>query len=541
MNSADLNSADMKWRLAAGWTLGVAAQLSVIGLLLTSAWLISRAAEHPPVLYLMVAIVSVRAFGIGRSVLRYGERLLTHDAAFGMLTRERIGAYVALERAAPSGLSGERRGDLVRRAVADVDSLQDRQLRVRLPLTVNLCAEACVVVLAGWIDLPTGLILAGIVAALQLGVPLLVAHQGGVEQRSVAGLHGSMSAQLAEAVGAAPDLVAYDAAGRVRERLLDTDRQLVKAQHGAAWLNGLGSALVLLGVGAAVCLSVLTASAAVASGGLQPTLLAVLVLAPVALLEPLGSIPVIEQERQRVRASVDRIRALGDLRSPRSEPDSAWPLPADTTLVVRNLSVGWQGSTAATGIDFTLGHGEVLAIGGPSGSGKSTLAMTLLGLIERLDGAIALGGVDLRQLAGADIRHRIGLLQQDGHIFATSLRENLRIARPDATDAQFEHALSLAGLLDFVRRLPEGLATEVGENGNRLSGGERQRLGLARLLLAEHRILILDEPTEHLDRPTAEALLEDVLALAPDRSILIITHADWVRERIGMSVTVSAA
>lgn len=531
----------MKRRLVAGWTMGVAAQLSVIGLLLTSAWLISRAAEHPPVLYLMVAIVSVRAFGLGRAVLRYGERLLTHDAAFAMLTRERVAAYVALDRAAPVGMAHARRGDVVNRVVADIDALQDRQLRVRLPMTINLCAEICVVALVSWFDLQTGLLLAAVVAALQLGIPLLIAHQGGVQERSVAGLHGQMSAQLAEAVTAAPDLVAYDAAGYVHSRLGDTDRRLVDAQLKAAWLNGLGSALVLIGVGLAVALSALTASAAVVAGGLRPTLLAVLVLAPVALLEPLDTIPVIEQQRQRIRSSVDRIRALASLQSPVVEPANPEPLRSDGTLIVRNLSVGWPGHIAASGIDFTVRAGEVIALGGTSGSGKSTLAMTLLGLIEPRSGTITLGGVDLKYCAGTDIRQRIGLLQQDGHIFSTSIRENLRIARPNATDDALWKALERAGLRDFVRSLPAGLDTEVGENGSRISGGERQRLSLARLLLAEHQILVLDEPTEHLDRATAEALLDDVLALSPARSIIVITHARWVRDRIGRSVTLQAA
>lgn len=531
----------MKRRLLAGWTMGVAAQLSVIGLLLTSAWLISRAAEHPPVLYLMVAIVSVRAFGLGRAALRYGERLLTHDAAFAMLTRERVAAYVALDRAAPLGMANARRGDMVNRVVADIDALQDRQLRVRLPMTINLCAEICVIVLVTWLDLRTGLLLASVVAALQLGIPLLIAHQGGVQERSLAGLHGQMSAQLAETVTAATDLVAYDAAGYVHSRLSDTNRQLVDAQLKTAWLNGLGSALVLIGVGLAVALTTLTASAAVASGGLGPTLLAVLVLAPVALLEPLDSIPVIEQQRQRIRSSVGRVRALAELRAPVAEPLNPEPLPNDATLIVRNLSVGWPGHTAASGIDFTLRAGKVIALGGPSGSGKSTLAMTLLGLIEPRGGTVMLGGVAFDRLTGNDIRQRIGLLQQDGHNFSTSIRENLRIARPDATNSELWKSLDRAGLGDFVRTLPAGLATEIGENGGTLSGGERQRLGLARLLLAEHRILVLDEPTEHLDRATAEALLDDVLALSPDRSIIVITHTSWVRERIGMTITLRAA
>ena len=375
---------------------------------------------------------------------------------------------------------------------------------------------------------------------LQLGLPLVIAHEGGVEQRSVAGLRGAMSTELAQAVGAAPDLVAYGATGLVHDQLRETDRALVRAQRSAAWLNGFGSLLVMVGVGAAVCLAGWFAAQAVVMGELKPVLLAVLVLAPVTLLEPLDSIPVIEQQRLRVRSSVDRLRDLRALRSPVEEPLDPMPPGAGFLLEVRELSVGWNGGAAARGIDFTLPEGGIIAVEGPSGSGKSTLAMTLLKLLPPVNGSIRLGGIDLDWLRGADVRQRIGLLQQDGHIFATTIRENLLIARPGATDVELRHALSLAGLGQFVHSLPRGLDTEVGEHGNRLSGGERQRLGLARLLLADHRVLILDEPTEHLDRPTAEALLEDVLALAPQRSIIVITHSAWVLDRIGLSISVTA-
>lgn len=522
----------MKGRLLAGMSLGVAAQLCGIGLLLTSGWLISRAAEQPPVLYLMIAIVGVRAFGISRGVLRYVERLLTHDAAFRMLTTERVRAYRSLELAAPAGLAGERRGDLVNRVVADVDALQDQQLRVRLPRATAFSAEIVVVGLVAWIDVASGLVLAAIVMLLQVVLPGILAAAGGFEQRRVSVLRGSLATELAESVAAAPDLIAYDAIHLVQSRLRDTDRSLVRAQRQAAWLSGLGSAIVLIGVGAAVCILCWLATDAVASGAMKPVLLAVLVLAPIALMEPLDGIPVIEQHRQRVRTSVERVRALGDMRSPVREPAVPTPLPNRFDLEVRDLAVGWDGVPVAEGIGFTLPQGGVLAITGPSGRGKSTLAATLLKLIPPIRGSIQLGGFDLERLDGGDVRSRVGLLQQDGHIFATTIRENLRIAKPSATQAELTHALDLAGLADFVNGLPQGLDTEVGEHGGRLSGGERQRLGLARLLLADHRVLVLDEPTEHLDRPTAEVLIDDILALAPSRSIILITHAAWMRDRV---------
>lgn len=527
----------MNGRLAVGWVLGIAAQLSAIGLLLTAGWLISRAAEQPPVLYLMVAIVGVRAFGIARGVLRYAERLLTHDAAFRMLTDERVSAYKSLERAAPAGLSGERRGDLVSRVVSDVDALQDRQLRVRLPLTINLAAEIVVIAMVAWVHLPAGIALTAIVVVLQAGLPKLVARAGGFEQREVATLRGAMATELAQAVDAAPDLIAYGATHLVHDRLREADGALVRAQRKAAWLNGMGSSIVLVGVGAGVCLLGWFATAAVAQGSLKPVLLAVIVLAPIALLEPLDGIPVIEQHRQRVRSSVERVRALSELRSPVTEAGDPALMPGRFDLEVRGLAVGWNGAVAAAGIEFDLAEGGVLVIGGRSGRGKSTLAATLLKLIPPIDGSIRLGGFGLERIDGSAVRSRIGLLQQDGHIFATTIRENLRIAKPDASAADLDRALERAGLTEFVSTLPRGLDTEVGEHGGRLSGGERQRLGLARLLLADHRVLVLDEPTEHLDRATAERLIDDILALAPERSIIVITHAAWVRDRVGRSLS----
>lgn len=531
----------MNARLGTGWLLAIAAQLSAVGLLLTSAWLISRAAEHPPVLYLLVAIVAVRAFGVGRAALRYAERLVTHDAAFRMVTEERISVYAALTAAAPAGLPEERRGDIVSRVVSDIDALQDRQLRVRLPFAANLAAEVAVIALVAAIQLRAGLILGGVVALLQLGLPLLAARQGGVEQRSVARLRGQLAAELAESLEAAPDVIAYGATGLVKDEVHDTNRALARAQRRAAWSAGLGSSLVLLGVGTAVCLIAWSAARAVDAGQLKPVLLAVLVLAPIALLEPLDTITGIEQQRQRVRSSFERLRDLRELRSPVTEPATPTTLAAGFGLSVRDLRIGWDGRALAAPVSFELPEGAVLAVNGPSGSGKSTLAATLLKLLAPVSGTVLLAGVDLADLAGQDVRHRIGLLQQDGHIFATTIRENLRIAKPDATDAEFAQALSLAGLGAFVRGLPAGLDTELGDHGNRMSGGERQRLNLARLLLAGHLILILDEPTEHLDRPTAERLLEDVLALAPARSILINTHAPWVLERIGTAVAIAPA
>ncbi|UYM04372.1 thiol reductant ABC exporter subunit CydC [Solicola gregarius] len=515
----------MNRQLTVGAVLGVLSTWSMIGLLLTSGWLLSRAAEQPPVLYLMVAIVAVRAFGIARGGLRYAERLLTHDGVLRTLTRIRADVYEQIERRAPAGLGDRRRGDLVSRVVGDVDALQDSILRVRLPWLVTATAAAGTTVLVG-IVLPTaGLALAVAVTIVVVGVPALVRAAGERVQSQVAPLRGDLAAAAAEAVHAAPDLVAYDATSLVRERIGEIDARLRRAERRTAWLEGLGSALVFAALGIAVAAMLWLGIPAVADGSLTPVLLAVVALAPVALLDPLDAIPAMSHTRARVAGARNRLDQLGRAPVPVADPPQGSGSPDGYGIEVHGLSAAWPGGPEVLhAVSLTLPEGAVATVTGPSGCGKSTLAAVLLKFLTPTAGQVTLGGIDLASLTGDEVRGVVGMLGQDEHVFDTSIRENLRIARPDASEAALWEALDRAGLGHFVRGLPAQLDTAVGENGARLSGGERQRLGLARLLLGDHRVLILDEPTEQLDEEAGDALLADLLALAPERSILLITH-----------------
>ncbi len=272
------------------------------------------------------------------------------------------------------------------------------------------------------------------------------------------------------------------------------------------------------------------------SAGLPPVLFGVVVLAPLALMEPLSALADAEGLRPGIEAAEGRLRELADAPTSIADPPTRAPLPSTFDREVADLAIGW-GSTLVSGIRLALDEGEVLAVAGPSGSGKSTLAVTLARLIEPRGGSIRLGGRDVCTLGAPDVRSVIGYLGQDEIVFDTTIRENLRIAGPSATDDEMLASLGLAGLADFVRSLPDGLETTVGERGNRLSGGERQRLCLARLVLSGHRILVLDEPTEHLDEEAAESLLDDVLSLAPERSFVVISHSPRVLDRIGRVMT----
>lgn len=517
-------------RLSFGVAMGVAAQLAAIGLLLAAAWLIVRAAQQPPVLYLMVAIVSVRFFGIARSVLRYVERLATHDVALADAVEQRVQTYVDLDRVAPAGLGDLRRGDLVSRVVADVARLQDRLLRVRIPWWVGIAAVAVVAVIVGWIDVRSGLVVTAGILACAAGLRTLVSRVG-AERGSRAEAQGRLAAEVAASVVAARELVAFGASEQARDRAVQATRDASSAQSGGARMGGLGSAVVLAVTGCAV------AVLAAWSGGLDPVVIGVVLLAPIALAEPLDGWAESERFRPEVEAAVSRLATLAALPDPVIDPERPEPLGEGFDLEVDELVAGWTGGAVGP-VSFAVPERGRLAVTGASGVGKSTLAYTLLRLLPGFSGEVRLGGVPTDRLAAADVRTRIGYLGQDDAVFDTSIRENLRIADPHATDEQLRVALDAAGLLRAVEAMPHGLDTAVGEHGGRLSGGERQRLSLARLLLGQHPILVLDEPTEHLDTETAEALLDDVLGLT-DRSIIVITHAASVLDRFDEVVHLS--
>lgn len=507
-------------RLGWGRLLGVLSQVAGIGLLLVSSWLIVRAAEQPPVLYLMVAVVSVRFFGFARAGLRYAERLLTHDAAFGTLTDARVVAHGELDRVAPAGLGRRRRGDLVSRVVADVDSLLDRMLRLRSPWITALGSAAVLVVVLAWL-VPA----AAAVVAVQTLASMAVVRIGMAvhARRQVDAVHlrGEMAADVAEAVRAAPDLVMAGAAGPVLASVRERTTVLGRAQQRGVGAAAAVGAIVMAMTGVAM------AASAVLTIDVVPVLVGVAVLAPLAMLEPLEALADAERLRPEIEAGRDRLAELSSVPTPVTDPDAPRALPTGFDLVADDLVIGWPDAgvwTGAAPISFELPAGGVMVVTGPSGSGKSTLGLTMARLLEPVDGALRLGGVDVTDLRAEQVRSVVGVLAQDEIVFNTSIRENLLIADPTASDVDLWRVLAAAGIGRFVESLPRGLDTPVGEAGTALSGGERQRLCLARLLLGEHLVLVVDEPTEHLDHEAGQALVADLLALAPRRSIVLISH-----------------
>jgi ATP-binding cassette subfamily C protein CydC len=524
-------------RLALAVLAGVLASGAAVALLATSAWLITEAAAQPPVLTLLVAIVAVRTFGVGRGVFRYVERLAAHDAAYRVLGDSRSRITGRLEELAPAGLTSLRSGDLLARLLLDIDAVLDLWLRVALPVLVAaVTATATVGLLVVLLPAAGEAVAVAVLVACTL-VPLLTATTARTAERAVAGARGELSASATETLLTAADVVAFNAADEVLADVAKADQELARAERRSAWSAGLGGALLVLCVGAASLAGLVLGGRAVDRGDLSGPAFAVLVLTPLALADVLGGIPLAAQLAIRVQSSLLRVRDLLDSPVPVVEPAQPAQLPAGRHIQIRNLYAGYgDGPDVLSGVNLDLPPGSRVVVTGPSGAGKSTLAVVLLRFLDPRGGQVLLDGVDLTALPGDDVRSVIGLLTQESHVFDTSIEENLLIARPGATEQELLAVLERARLGEFVAGLPRGLQTMVGEHGARLSGGERQRLALARLLLADVDILVLDEPTEHLDEETGRALLADLFAAAGSRTVLLLTHRPSLARRGGLRV-----
>ncbi|MFJ2090456.1 thiol reductant ABC exporter subunit CydD [Streptomyces sp. NPDC087901] len=514
-------------RLLLALLLGSLALGSAVGLMAVSGWLISRASEQPPVLYLMVAVTATRAFGIGRAVFRYAERLVSHDAVLRILAELRVAVYRSLERIAPAGLRRTRRGDLLSRLVADVDALQDYWLRWLLPAGTAVVVGAGAAGFTGWLLPEAGLVLAAGLLLAGVGVPLVSGACARHAERRLAPARADLATRITDLLGGTAELtVAGALPGRVA-RTREADGVLTRIAARAAAATALGGGLSALIAGLTVAAAALVALPAVADGRLAGVGLAVVVLTPLAAFEAVTGLPLAVQYRQRVKRSAERVFEVLDAPVPVQEP--AVPAEAPSSpfpLEVRGLSARYPGAghDALDSVDLTLEAGRRIAVVGSSGSGKTTLAQVLLRFLDARTGTYRIGGVEASALDGDTVRRFVGLCAQDAHIFDSSIRENLRLARTGATDGELRDALGRARLLDWAEALPDGLDTLVGEHGARLSGGQRQRLALARALLADFPVLVLDEPAEHLDLPTADALTADLLAATQGRTTVLITH-----------------
>jgi thiol reductant ABC exporter CydC subunit len=515
-------------RLVLGIVLGALAIAAGIGLMATAGYLISRAAQHPPILELGVAIVGVRFFGVSRGLLRYLERVVSHDATLRAIATVRTRLFARLEPLVPAGLPGVRTGDLLGRFVADVDALQNLYLRALGPAAVALLAGGLAVAIALIAYPAAGLVLALFLLLAGVVVPLAGVAFTRAAVRREAPARAALTAELLDALAAAPELVAYGAAGAAAERVDAADAALAAARRRTALVAAVTEAAITALTMLAAVGVLVVAVPAVHSGALPGVQLAMLALVALAAFEAVRPLPAAAEQLVAVAAAARRILDLTDREPPVQDPPKPRPLSGPGNLSLRAVSMRYSAESplALSGVDLDLPAGAIVALVGPSGSGKTTIANLLVRFRDPDQGSILLDGHDLRDYAQADIRRTVGLAGQEAHLFPTSIRENLRIARPDASDDELIDALRRARAWDWVASLPDGLDTQVGEEGGRVSGGERQRLALARAFLADVRLLVVDEPDAHLDEETADALVRDLLAAsrAAGLGVLLITH-----------------
>jgi ATP-binding cassette, subfamily C, bacterial CydC len=522
--------------------LGALTVLFGVGLMATAGYLISRAAERPAVLSLTVAIVLVRFFGLARPLARYLERLASHDLAFRVLGRVRVRAYERLEPLAPAQLEGYRQGDLLSRMVADVDALQNLHLRGIGPPLVAILAGGVSVAVAAAVLPWAGLVLAVGLLVGGIAVPAISGALGRRAAQRQAAARGALSAELVELLRAGPELVVYGQEAERLGRLRDADRSLVRIARRDAFAGGFGDGLGLFVTGATVAGVLAVCVSAHAAGQLDRVLIAALALLTLASFEAVQPLPAAARELTATLAAGRRILELMNrepiVRDPAApaEPPSAFGVALEGV----RARYGPEGQPALDGVSLRLEPGRRTALVGESGAGKTTVANLLLRFLDPEEGRVTLGGRDLREYRQEDVRRAIAVAGQDSHLFSTSILENVRLARPEASDGEIEQALRQARLWDWVSAQPDGRDTLVGEEGRQLSGGQRQRLALARALLAAAPVLVLDEPTAHLDPPTAEELMHDILTATADRSVLLITHRPEGLDEVDEIVELSA-
>jgi thiol reductant ABC exporter CydC subunit len=524
-------------RLLGAALLSAAATLAGLGLTACSMWLISRAAQHPNVQALAVAVVGVRTFAIGRAGLRYLERLTTHDTALRMLTSLRVQVFEALRPLPPALLARYGRGDLLRRFVGDVDGAQEGLVRAMVPTAGALAGAAGAVGIAAWLDPRAGLVLGlGLFAAALVIVGAYRSAGRATAAVTAAGERDRLGATLLESLG---ELVAFGAAGNLLAQVRSADRRVLAAGRRAARASAVATTLSGLLTAASLVGVLLAAAAAVDAGRLPVVQVGVLAVCVLAGFEAVNTLPAAFVAWTRCRAGLVRVAEVTGRGSDLSDPRrGAQVAAAPTGLAAWRIAVGPEPGSpdVIEDLTLTLEPGDRIAVVGPSGCGKSTLLAAMLRQLPVRYGSLAVTTpgqeVELSDIATQDVPPLVAGSLQGDHVFDTSLRDNLLFVRPAATDADLDEVAHRVGMYEVVHALPQGWSTPAGPDGAALSGGQRQRLLLARALLFDPRVLVLDEPTAHLDHVTEQLVLADLLDATAGRTVLMSTHRHLAPGRV---------
>jgi thiol reductant ABC exporter CydC subunit len=547
----------VRGRLVVAALTGALATGCGVALLAVSGFLLARASQHPDIAALSVAVVAVRALSIGRGGFRYAERLASHDAAFRVLARVRVAIWRRLEAVAPAGLPAFGSGDLLTRLVSDVDASQDLFIRGLNPLfAATLVGGGAVLTCLALVG-QAGLVLA---AGLAVGIAAVPAGCLSISRRAsrrAATARGQLGSAVTELLSGAADLEAFGARDYAMARVEQAGRDFSASSVRLGTSAALGTGLPALIAGLTVWAVLLLGVDAVGAGTINRVPLAVVTLTAMAAFEAVAVLPAAAIALNQTQASARRITEVIDAPAPVSDPPIPLPLPElfetpapdcdppnprpgpmsgrPVTISFRDACVRYHpdASLALDHFSLDLLPGRRIALVGPNGAGKSTVASVLLRFQNLTSGSLTITGIgqlgnfgpyELSAFRADDVRAVISGCPQDPHLFDASIAENLRLACPDASDGDLLHVCDQVGLGSWLSTLPAGLATQVGPNGDAVSGGQHQRIALARALLANPPVLILDEPTAHLDAQARRSFLTDLFAATTGRSVLLITH-----------------
>jgi ATP-binding cassette subfamily C protein CydC len=504
-----------KSRMAIATTLGVAALVGGLGLTISSAWLITMAAQHPPILVLSVSIVMVRFFGISRSAARYAERIVSHESVFRSLTALRVKLFERLADRTSLIVRDLNSGSYVKAIVDDVERAQEYQLRVTLPRYAAFISLAFGLLLAFWIYPTLLVILLPVTLALLLAIPSIVNKKCSVQSSAIEDIENRYAREISDANYGITEAQIYGYKDRLLKKIHGIEEEIESAEKKLLATVRSLQLLTLLLIGISIVGTSLLMYNSSANGDIPAVKISMAIFLPLVAFEGITNwYPnlFISGKLLRAQRSIDTLSNETGIQKANSSN-----IPTTFNLVIDSASAAWD-KPFMSPVTAAAGPGEVLVIRGKSGSGKSTLALALVGLLP-YQGSISIGEIQIRDIE--DLHQYISASLQRGHIFNTSLRENLKIANPQASDTQIQRILTLLEL-DAIP-----LDEVVGEFGRPLSGGEAKRLGVARALLSNAPIVLLDEPTEHLDHKLAERLESRIIEECRDRSLIVITHSGW--------------
>jgi len=505
---------------------GFATIASSIGLLATSAYIIAFAALRPSIAELQVAIVAVRFFGLARGALRYIERLLSHNVAFRLIARLRVWFFRRLEPLAPARLMQYRSGDLLRRIVGDVDTLELFFIRVIAPPFVALAVSALTLVLLGNFDIRLAVIVVGIHFLAGAVLPMAMLRWSRDYGRRLVEVRAQLKAALVDSLQGSADILAFgqeqshlDRINRLSHTLTDLQTRFTRRDALASVLNDLSMSLAAL-VAFVLCVPL------VRQGQIDGIYLAVILLTTMASFEAIAPLATTFRQLEEQASTADRLFEILDATPAVEDPVEPAPRPSDLRLRFDAVCFRYDPTLplALNGIDLDLPMGGKVAIVGANGSGKTSIVNLLLRFWDYEMGSIRVGPHEIGAYRQEDLRGLMSVVPQGTQFLNDTIRGNLRLAQPDADQTRLEDAARCAQILDFIQSLPQGFDTRIGEGGLLLSAGERQRLAIARALLKDAALLLLDEPTTHLDAITERSLMNDLLAWSQDQSLLLITH-----------------